>query len=253
MGKKIALSLSGGGARGFFHLGVLVGLNDLGVKVDRLLGTSAGALVASFYSSGMPPMEIAETFFNFAFLKHLRLSLNVKGLISTKPIFKAISPYFPENDFSSLKIPVTISCIDFRGGSVRYFSEGELLKPLVASFAIPVIFDPVEIDGKLYVDGGSLDNMPIQGIKKEEYFLIGSNSNPIGEFDGKLNFLSSTERAFFLAVSGNVESSKGKCDLVLENPGMGKYRASDLKKGKEMIRLGIEEVKRKEKELLQMK
>ena len=90
-GKKIALSLSGGGARGFFHLGVLKGMGELGIKVDRLLGTSAGALAGAFFASGIDPEDIAQIFFKFDFLKLFRFSFNRKGLISSKPMLKALS------------------------------------------------------------------------------------------------------------------------------------------------------------------
>ncbi len=249
--KKIALILSGGGARGFFHLGVLKGLADLGIRVDRIQGTSAGALIGALFSGGKSPDEIAEIFFKMNFLKLFRLSFNRKGLISTKPLLKALSEYFLDNSFESLKIPLTVACTDIRMGQIRYFSTGELLKPLVASAAIPVIFEPLEIEGNFYVDGGPLDNLPVKGISKNDYYLMGSNSNPIGPMRGSINMISSTERAFFLAVNGNVSESKKECDLMFEHPGMGGFRASDLRSGNKMIEFGLKAVQEKKKELIQ--
>ena len=98
--KKVALILSGGGARGFFHLGVLKGLCELGITVNRLQGTSAGALIGALFSVGKTPDEIAEIFFKIDFWRLFRLSFNRRGLISAKPLLKALSEYFPENSFS---------------------------------------------------------------------------------------------------------------------------------------------------------
>ncbi len=253
MKKDVALSLSGGGARGFFHLGVLQGLEELEIQPTKILGTSAGALAAAFYALGMKPEEIARSFFDFDFWRILRLSFTTRGLISTRPVFKALKDYFPDDDFRSLKIPVTIACTNFRKGEIRYFNSGPLLSPLIASIAIPAIFEPVEIEGEYYVDGGPLDNLPVHGVDKKRYYLIGSNANVIGPVEKSLNIISATERAFFLAVSGNVKSSKKNCDLFLEHPEMSKYRASDLKYGQEMIQLGLDAVHSKKDVLLGLK
>ncbi len=244
--------LSGGGARGFFHLGVLKTFEEIGLKPDLIQGTSAGALVGSLYASGLKAERISELFLEFGFLKLFRFSFNIKGLISTDPMKKALSKYFPENNFEALDIPLKIACTDIKQGVIRYFSEGELLSPLVASAAIPVIFEPVEIEGKSYVDGGPLDNLPVKEIDPNEYYIMGSNCNTISSMKGEINFFSSTERSFFLAVSGNVNQSKSLCDLMFEHQEMGQYRAADLKHGKEMMKLGYEASQAKKEELLKM-
>ncbi|WP_209389227.1 patatin-like phospholipase family protein [Chryseobacterium sp. RR2-3-20] len=220
----IGLTLSGGGMRGIAHIAVLMALEEYNLKPDIISGTSAGSVVAAFYALGKTPDEMLEivkqtTFFSRSFL---RLSKN--GIFSSKFIMKLFTDYFPENDFRVLKIPVYVAATEMTHGIVDFFSEGELFAPLLASSSVPFILPPVRIGEKIYVDGGVLDNLPIEPIVDKCDFLIGSHVNSIS-YDGleNMSLMKEFDRILHLAIAKSVYSKVKFCDIFLDPPKMTKF------------------------------
>ena len=153
---KIGLVLSGGGARGFAHLGLIQALNEAGIFPDVISGTSAGALVGVLYADGYNPKEILKLMNAGSRFDLMRPALPREGLLQINGIAKILKTSLRAKSFSELKIPLFVSATDLNNGKAVYFSEGELLEPVIASASIPVLFQPVKINNISYVDGGVL-------------------------------------------------------------------------------------------------
>src|SRR5688572_20934964 len=161
---KIGLVLSGGGARGICHLGVIKALQEAGVSFDCVAGTSSGAIIGSLYCYGYNADEIFELIVNTKFFKSLRIAWTLKGLLALDGLQTLLLKYLPENTFEALKIPLTVAATDIKRGRIEYFSQGELIPTLLASSCVPAVFNPVRFHGAMYVDGGILDNLPVKAI-----------------------------------------------------------------------------------------
>jgi NTE family protein len=162
---KVGLALSGGFARGISHLGVLRALHQNGIPIDCIAGTSAGALAGVAYASGQPFEHIvreasAIRFGNFGQWRFSRM-----GLASNRRLELYPGDHFGVNDFKDLKIPLAIAATDLISGKPVFFTTGPVGPPLRASCAYPGLFQPVEYDGHLLVDGFVSAAVPVDGVR----------------------------------------------------------------------------------------
>ncbi len=236
---KIGLVLSGGGARGIAHLGTLKALEELGLPtISHISGTSAGAIIGALYSYGYKADEILEIIIKTGFLSTVRPTMFRRGFLKLDALENVIKKYIPENNFSALKIPVTVAATELRKGRAIYFDTGELSKPMVGSACIPVIFEPITFNEHTLVDGGIMDNLPVAPIRKYCDIIIGCHSNPIdNDFDVR-NVKVIIERSLLMAINGNTNISKQECDILIEPEGLKKYGSMDLGKAKELFDIG---------------
>jgi len=237
---KVGIVLSGGGARGVSHLGVIKALQEFGVSIQYISGTSVGALVGAFFAQGYPPDEILSIILTSRFYTSVRPAWTLRGLLSMDSLKDVLLKFIPHNSFESLKIPLVIAASDISHGRADYFSSGELIPPLLASCCVPAVFNPVQLNGGLYVDGGIMDNLPAKAIRKECDFLIGLHCNFLSsEFDAR-NFRSVIERSLMMAINGNTSHSKTICDLVIEPEGSGKISTFDMGRAKDLFEIGYQ-------------
>ncbi len=237
---KIGLVLSGGGARGVAHLGVLKALEENEIPIDFLSGTSAGSIVGALYGYGYSPVEILKITQDANVLRHLRPALNFTGLIKMDRIAQVLLDYLPGDSFDDLKIPLTIAATNIVEGRTQYFSSGKLVRPVLASSCIPVIFNPIEIDGVEYVDGGITNNFPIEPLEDSCDVIIGSHTNFIGDNFHDFNMKSLLERTMLIAISGNVYPKQAKCDLFIDPPDLAEFTGFDVKRIKDIFNLGYQ-------------
>jgi NTE family protein len=241
---RLGLSLSGGGARGIAHIGVLKALEEFEVQIDCLSGTSTGALIAALYSYGYSPEKMLQTVIDTKVFSSLRPAWTWTGLVKITKLHDLILKLMPENNFDALKIPVTIAATNLNKGETEYFNSGELIPIILASCCVPVIFAPVEFNDSLYVDGGITDNLPTKSLRHQCDVLIGSHCNYVSsEFDVK-NFRSVIERSLLMAIGGNTLVSKNLCDVLIEPPELGNTSAFDLSDINRLYNIGYEFTKR---------
>lgn len=145
--KTIGLVLSGGGARGFAHLGVMKALTELGIHISEISGTSAGAIAGSLFAAGYAPDQILEIIEETNVFDFLRPVFNKPGLSSMEKVEEVLSNYLSDDSFESLQIKLFVNATDLNSGEEIFFSSGPLIKPIVASACIPVIFSPVAFAG----------------------------------------------------------------------------------------------------------
>ena len=238
---KTGLILSGGGARGFAHAGILKALNEYDIYPDMISGVSAGAIVGALYADGKSPDEIFEIFSSEEkFFKFVKFTVPKKGFFKTVGLKSNLGKNLKARTFSELKIPLYVAATNISKGEISYFNEGEILPCVLASASIPVLFEPVEIDGDLFVDGGVLDNFPLEPIQEHCKKLIGISLNPIHpeeEFDHLFHI---AERTFRLSVSSHIRTKFSECSMVFEPEDLGSFGLLDVSKGKEMFELGYE-------------
>ncbi len=166
--KTIGLALSGGGARGFAHIGVLKVLAEHKIHVDMVAGTSAGAVVGGAFAAGMSVEEILKMASRVGWTNMARPSLSPMGLLSNAPMGRFIEREFPVNTFQQLKIPFAAVACDFATGDDAVLKDtGNLSLAIRASCAVPGVFAPVTgSGGELLVDGGVVAPMPTEAVRQ---------------------------------------------------------------------------------------
>ncbi|MEI8224596.1 MAG: patatin-like phospholipase family protein [Bacteroidota bacterium] len=246
---KIGLVLSGGGARGFAHLGLIQALNDAGIYPDVISGTSAGALAGVLYADGHTPKEIHKIMNSGSRLDFLRPALPREGLLQIGGVIKILKNCLRSKTFEELKIPLYVSATDLNNGKVVYFSTGDLLDPVIASASIPVLFRPVMINNICYVDGGVLDNLPVKPIENKCKILIGSFVNPVGYVEKVSGLINIAERTFMLSMSKEIIEKANKFDLLVAPPELRNYKILDPEKADELFSIGYKATKEKLKEI----
>jgi NTE family protein len=235
---NIGLVLSGGGARGFAHLGVIQALNDAGIFPDVISGTSAGALVGVLYADGHSPQEILTMMNVGSRLDFMRPAMPREGLLQINGIMKILKASLAAKTFEELKIPLYVTATDLNNGRAVYFSQGDLFCPVIASASIPVLFQPVKIDEISYVDGGVLDNLPVRPIENKCRILIGSFVNPIGYMEKISGLITIAERTFMLSMSKEILEKAKKFNLFVAPPELRNYKILDPEKASELFDIG---------------
>ena len=179
--KNIALVLSGGGARGIAHIGVIEELEKRGYTISSIVGTSMGAMVGGIYALGKME-EFKEWLFTLDKLKVFRLvdfTLSKQGLIKGDKVFQAMQQFIPDKNIEDLTIPYQAIATDIKNNEEVVFDKGSMFKAIRASVAIPTVLTPVSYQkGKLLVDGGVLNNIPLSHAKKtKDDILVAVNVN----------------------------------------------------------------------------
>ncbi|HZY81554.1 MAG TPA: patatin-like phospholipase family protein [Cyclobacteriaceae bacterium] len=240
---KIGLALSGGGARGIAHIGVIKALEEMGVKPDVMSGTSAGSIVAVLYANGMKPDEIFDVVSHLSIFRSVKMAWAWSGLLKMEGLQALLTKVVPDNKFESLKIPLTVAATEIRLGEIRYFDSGELAPAVIASCSIPGVFDPVRFGDNLYVDGGLLDNLPTRPIRDKCDFLIGSHCNHLTPEYDEHSLRAVIERSMLITISANTTASRLLCDLVIEPKHLGRYTVFEMGKARDIYDAGYKYTK----------
>jgi NTE family protein len=252
---KIGITLSGGGARGIAHIGVLQALEDNQIYPDVICGTSAGAVIGVLYAYGFSPAEIKVIAEQSNIYKLFRLVLPRRGLSSQDYIYRQLKELIPENSFEVLRKKFFVGVTNLNSGKHEIFDQGPLHELVIASSAIPGVFQPVEIDGHYYVDGGVMNNMPADPIRTHCDFLIASNvvtkvEKSSTELAGLKSILA---RVFEISLWYRSRLNYDACDMIIEPLGLHNYHIFNFSKSREMYELGYhaatEQIKRLQSEL----
>jgi NTE family protein len=235
--------LSGGGARGFAHLGVLQALNDAGIFPDIISGTSAGALVGVLYADGYSPQEILKIMHAGSRLDFMRPAMPREGLLQIGGVIKILRTKLRAQTFEELKIPLSVTATDLNNGIAVYFSSGDLIDPVIASASIPVLFQPVVINDICYVDGGVLDNLPVKPLENICRVIIGSFVNPVGYMEKISGLISIAERAFMLSMSKEINEKSKKFHILVAPPELSGFKILDPEKAEDLFTIGYNATK----------
>ncbi len=240
---KCGIVLSGGAVRGFAHAGVLKALNEAGIFPDVISGASAGSIVGSLYADGRSPDEIMLMFADKSLYKFLEFIVPSRGLLKITGLYKELLKGLHAKVFEELKIPLYVALTDMNHGKSVYISKGELANHVIASCTIPGLFTPVVIDGITYVDGGVMNNLPLEPISHQCEMLIGVNTNPIGYQEEFSSMIKLTDRAVHMIIDNAIAEKKKNFDLFIEPAELNRYGLLDMSKGREMFNIGYEAAK----------
>ena len=274
---SVAVVLSGGGARGIAHIAVLEALEELGIPIDMIMGTSMGALIAGLYSAGYSSGDIRrlvtendltqlftqiletdyqpliEPFdddrFNILSLAVTEKSLGeTSGVISDKKIldfFHTILSRIPEDiSFDDLAVPYRAVATDATSGDYVLFEGGSLVDAMRSSMSIPLVFDAYEVEGLYLLDGGLVDNMPIAYAKSLGYdIVIGVDMNASLQFnaDDMHTITGAADATFNLIVVNTIKNQYSSANLVLA-PDVDDIAVLDFSDTQTILQRGRDEV-----------
>lgn len=211
--KTTGIVLSGGGARGIAHIGVLRALDELGIRIHAISGVSAGAIFGALYAAGLSNAEMLKIASGADLFDLLDFQIGKPGLFKSEAIRKTLENNLPVKKLEDLKIPLTVAVTDFGHALTDYFTEGDILKILVATSAIPVIFQPEIINNKVYVDGGLLNNFPVEPLLNKFDVLLGIHVNPIDTSLKDFKLRNIVERSFLMAIRSTINDKAPRCDF----------------------------------------
>lgn len=248
---RIGVALSGGGARGIAHLGVLQALEELDLKPSVISGVSSGAIMGVFYCAGMKPKEILSIINEYNFFGFSRILWQRAGLYKNKA--EAINEKFLKGlTFEDLKTRLFVSATDVLKGKTIYFSSGGLYLPILASFSMPVLFKPVEMDGKVLLDGGLINNLPIEPLAAIADKVIGVHVNPINTNIKTVSLRGLIDRSCHLALRTNVRVKIHQCDVFIEPPQLMHYAIFETRATEEIFNVGYSYAMSIKNQLLQL-
>lgn len=174
MKQKVSLVLSGGGARGLAHIGVIEALEEQGIEITSIAGTSMGALVGGVYAAGMMD-EFKEWMLSLDKIKVLRLvdfTFSTQGLIKGDRVLNKMKQFVTDINIEELKLPYAAIAVDLLNKEEVVFTEGSMYEAIRASISIPSVLTPVKKNKTLLVDGGVLNNIPVNHVKRHKNDLL---------------------------------------------------------------------------------
>jgi len=235
---KYGVSLSGGGARGIAHIGVLAALEDSGIYPGVIAGSSMGAIIGTFYAAGYSPLEMLEIAKKEKLYKIFKWKFPRGGMLSMSILQKMLEENISKNSFSVLKKELYIAVSNISKGEREIISSGPLFSVVMASATIPIVFEPLIINGNTYVDGGLFDDMPVDPLIDRCERIIASHVNYNGP-EPELNSIKAVvERVYRMAIYQNVKQNIDKCDLVIDPPELRSHGVFDFRHIDELYEIG---------------
>jgi NTE family protein len=277
---KVGLVLSGGGARGFAHIGVLKVLEANHIPVDYIGGASIGALVGAMYAMGKTPAEMEQlaatlewnklllptsSFKNLSFRrkedrrnipspiilkggpKDLKLPNALNSGHEIGLLFDRLTlPYATVPDFDALPIPFRAVGTNMVNGDSIALKSGSLSRALRATMSIPGVFSPVEIDGKILADGGLVNNIPTDVVKAmgADILIVVNIETPLGGRDSLDSFPSIFSQTLNIATLDNSRRSLRQADFIIA-PDLETFSLADFSESAKIVELGVKGAEQK--------
>ena len=232
------LALSGGGARGFAHVGALKVLDEMGVRPDIISGTSAGSLIGVLYADGYTPDEIIDLFSYLNFSDLAEITIPRSGFFKITRFRNFLKKVLRARYLEDLEIPVMVTATDLDQGCSKTFATGPVIDIVCASCSIPVLFSPVIIDNVHYVDGGVLRNFPVTPIRPFCDIVMGVNVNPMVAKEYKKSIIGIAERSYGFIFKSNTLADMKLCDILIQTKEIIDYNIFDIENLREIAACG---------------
>jgi len=240
---RLGLTLSGGAARGFAHIGVLRAFEEAGIEIDYISGSSMGAVIGLFYAAGKTPdemMDIAQTIKKRKLKTMNPLHFGKTGLDYVEQIVKN---HVAQTTFEELEKPLFVCVTNVQSGKFEIIEKGEVLPAVLASAAIPIKFEQQIIHETPYIDGGVVNNLPVEPLRERCHIVVGISVNPVAYKTGKMNLGQKVKRLAELMINENEARRIEMCDYHLEVPGLGEIDYEDYDRVREIHDLGYRAAK----------
>ena len=212
----IGLALGGGAAKGVAHIGVLKALEDANIEVDYIAGTSVGAMIAALYAFKVDVETIGSLARRLTMSKVTSFKLNKTGFFSTESLRELMLEYVGDVAIEDAAIPLSIVATDINSGEEIILTSGSVVDAVCASAAIPGIYIPIEINGRTLVDGGLVQNVPIEALQTAGAGVtIASHLNSVSHYQEISHVLDVMRNAFEIAVSQHTQDQLKEADLLI--------------------------------------
>ena len=213
---RIGLALGGGAAKGIAHIGALKAFEEERIRIHCISGTSVGALVASYYAFGRPAESILSIGSTLNLSKILNFTLERGGLFSTNAIREMIHRDLGDCRIEDAAIPLAICATDIETGEQIIFRKGNLADAVCASMAVPGLFVPVEVDGRILVDGGLVENVPISPLEKMGAGItVAIDLSHVGRYPKPEDTLDVISNAINIGIDFNTRKQLKKADIAV--------------------------------------
>jgi NTE family protein len=243
--EKIGLALGGGGVLGAAHIGVLKALEEFDLSVQAITGTSIGAFVAALYAFGRSWMDIREIARGINWLDASEISLSQYGLLSNEQLGDFIAEHIGEVTFDQAAVPSAMTATDITNGEKVILDQGDVARAVMASTCIPGVYEPVEIDRRLLVDGGMVENVPLSPlIDLDADYLIGVSLTERYLKKEPENILDVLLRSYYFSIEKTTEIQTDEADLLIK-PDLGSFDLIDPGQVEELMEKGYVEARKK--------
>ncbi|AFG38378.1 patatin-like phospholipase family protein [Spirochaeta africana] len=236
--RKIGLALGGGAVLGAAHVGALRALDEQQLTIHCVAGTSIGAFVGALYAFGKSWQEIDEIARDLTWLQAARLKVTKTGILSNEQLGKFVRSLLGDVTFAEARIPLAMIATDIGSGERIVLREGDVAEAVMASTCIPGIFSPVEIDGRMLVDGGICENVPVSVLPElgaEQTIAVDLIANH--SLRRPENIVEVLINSFDFALSNASRTSIEAADLLIA-PHLQGYNAIDVKQIPQLIEQG---------------
>lgn len=241
----MGIVLSGGGVKSTAHLGLLKALQEANIEPDIISGTSGGAIIGAMYSAGHDWETILEFCNNSPSWTRFNLFNQHAGLVDSTVCVHHLKKYLPTDSFAVLKKQLFVTATNLNQGESVVFSKGEIIRPVIASAAMPVLFTPVEINNLFYADGGIMNNFPVEPLLPICDQIIGSYLSKKVEH---INQLSSkkdiVKRTLHLSREAIERHKFSACDYIFQPQGIQKISLLKREQFDLAFKVGYEEAKK---------
>ncbi len=248
---NIGFVLSGGGARGFAHLGIAEGLRERGIVPDIISGVSAGAIAGAFLASGKSPREAFEIVKKGGLFTYTKLQIPRDGLLRLDGLQKMLRSEIPYDRLEDLPIPLYAGTANLTTGDMEYRNSGPLIKTILASASIPVLFSPVELDGCLFADGGLLNNIPVEPLIGKCRKIVVSNISPLEKPAQVSGLIQVIIRTFLMSIHARVHIALDHADLYIEPSELTSFEVLSVSHADETFRIGYETIQKMDDSLFE--
>jgi NTE family protein len=236
----LGLVLSGGGARGIAHIGVIDALRSQGLEPDSISGSSSGAIIGALAAAGHSTETMLEFFRKASPFRRSVVSVRKAGILDTAKVVASFREYFPDDSFEALKIRLFLTATDIINARLKIFESGPLIPAILASCSMPMVFTPTEVDGRWYVDGGVINNFPIEPLRGRCDVVVGHYASPLRSLrqEDLSGVLAVSERALEVGMHFTSKQKFHECDVMLTCPELNEYGLFDTRNHRRIFEAG---------------
>ncbi len=238
--KRVGLALGGGAVLGAAHIGVLKAFEELGVKIHCISGASVGAVVAALFAFRVPLPEIEHFALNLKWQDTTRLNISKMGLLSNESLGRMVQGRLGNVSLQEASVPLAIVATDIENAEKVVFRSGDIKTAVMASTCVPGVYTPVEAGGRLLVDGGLLENVPLSPLRAMGAdFLAGVDLTARREYPRPRHLIDVIANSIEMALSFSTRLQTREADLLI-CPDLKAYSFVDTGHVDELIEKGYE-------------
>ena len=243
---NLAIALSGGAARGAFHLGVLHFCEENKIEINAYSGSSVGAIISASHASGVSAKEQLKIFSSKELKQAIKFNYFKNGLLKIDHEHKIIDNLLPIKKLEDIEKPIYVNAYDIKEKKLHYFNTGDTLTLCLASSALIPLFKPIKYKNMSLIDGGLFDNIPIKPLENKNYDIYSIDLFPRNEYSTKkrINPLKKIKKAIFKQLHSNHKYSLSNTNYYLGSPHIRSFSLFTFKEMDECFKLGFKEAQK---------